>query len=207
MKRLVLSTLLLLSASTSTALAEAPSHLVKTGLGTTSKTDISKLDAQSIVSLAGNSAIEFLNDGELSEAEAQALIGFLDIQRVARFTLGRHARGLSDTKLERFQVAFENYASKQFQTHLSSFAGANLNIVDTVALKSTDAVVKTEIQTADGNVQKVNWRVLKRENQWNVVDVEALGFWFAIEQRAQFSAALEKSGGDIEALIATLADK
>ncbi|WP_018998052.1 MlaC/ttg2D family ABC transporter substrate-binding protein [Hirschia maritima] len=202
MKKLVLSTLLLLSAST--AWAEAPSQLIKTGLATTSQKDISKHDAKSVVSLAGNSAIEFLNDGNLSDSEAQALLGFLDIERVARFTLGRHGRALSAAEIERFTVAFENYASKQFQTHLSAFAGANLSIVDTVELKPTDTVVKTEIRTENGNIQKVNWRLLKRENQWNVVDVEALGFWFAIEQRAQFSATLDKSGGDITALIQTL---
>lgn len=205
MKRLLFSTLLLLSAPL--AAAETPSYLLKTGASSVSVKEIKSLDASGLVSLAGHSAIEFLNDGTLTRPEAEALLGFLDVERVSRFTLGRYARSLSEAEFARFEQAFKNYASNQFQSHLSGFAGGDLRIVETINRKVDDAVVKTEVRTADGKVQRVNWRVLKRDDTWNVVDVEALGFWFAIEQRAQFTATLDKSSGNIDALIDNLSSQ
>ncbi len=206
MKKLLLTTAFLLSVPVAAAEVSSP-YLVKAGVTNSVKEDVSNLDARGLVDLAGQSAIEFLNDGSISQQEAEALLVFLDIDRVARFTLGRHGRSLTDEQFGRFKVAFEKYAAQQFRSHLSGFEGADIKIVETVNRKPHDAVVKTEVKTADGDIQKVNWRVLKRQDQWNVVDVEALGFWFAIEQRAQFSSTLDQSNGDIEVLIETLENK
>ncbi len=205
MKRLLLSALILSVAPV--AQAEAPTYVVKTSANVTSQSPARPADASSVVDLAGHSAIKYLDDGLLSDTEAKALLGFLDVDRVAKFTLGRYGRGLTDQQFDAFRVAFDEYVTHQFQTHLSSFSGADLRIVETVKRRPNDAVVKTEIATQSGDVQKVNWRVIKRNNEWNVVDVEALGFWFAIEQRAQFTAQLDKSGGDIDALIAKISRK
>lgn len=205
MRKLLLSSLILLAAPF--ALAEAPAYIVKTSTNNSSKNVKNTADATAIVDLAGHSAIKYLDDGLLSDSEAEALLGFLDVDRVARFTLGRYGRGLSEQQFDAFRTSFDKYVTHQFQTHLSSFSGADLEIIETVKRKPNDAVVKTEIATQNGDVQKVNWRVIKRNNEWNVVDVEALGFWFAIEQRAQFTAQLDKSGGDIDALIAKISRK
>ena len=36
---------------------------------------------------------------------------------------------------------------------------------------------------------------------WHIVDIQAQDIWFAIEQRAQFGAILDRNNGDIDALI------
>ncbi len=207
MKKLILSSVLLLSAPLALAESQQAVMLKASAAAGTASSNVDRSEASQVVTEAGQSAIKYLSDGALSETEAKDLLGFLDVERVAKFTLGRYARSLDEADVARFTTAFENYASYQFQTHLADFKGADLKVIETINRKPDDAVVKTEIKTAKGEIQAVNWRLMKNENQWNVVDVEALGFWFAIEQRAQFAAILDKSGGDIDALITKISTK
>lgn len=195
MKNLVLPIVMIFTPTV--AAAEAPAYLVSyAGTNTTVPQD-----AESLVDLASSTAIQYLQDGNLSDSEAKDLLGFMDIERVARFTLGARGRSLTDAEFKAFRTAFEDYATGQFKTHLEGFSNANLRVVDSVARKPDDVVVKTELIMPDGEVQNVNWRVIQRDGNWAVVDVEAFGFWFAIEQREQFAATLDKNSGDIKALL------
>ncbi|MFC7291199.1 MlaC/ttg2D family ABC transporter substrate-binding protein [Hirschia litorea] len=207
MKKLILSSVLLLSAPLAVAESQQATMLKASAAAGAASANVDRSDASQVVTEAGQSAIKYLSDGALSESEAQDLLGFLDVERVAKFTLGRYGRTLDEADITRFTAAFEKYASHQFQTHLADFKGADLKVIETINRKPDDAVVKTEIKTATGEIQAVNWRLMKNDSQWNVVDVEALGFWFAIEQRAQFTAVLDKTGGDVDALIAKISAK
>jgi phospholipid transport system substrate-binding protein len=64
--------------------------------------------------------------------------------------------------------------------------------------------VETRIVPKDGEAMTVRWRVMQRENEWRVVDVEVLGLWLAIEQRAQIAAILDKPRATIDDAIAAL---
>jgi len=163
--------------------------------------------AEGVVRSASLSVSEFLEDGEVSEIEARQLIAFLDTKRVSKFALGRYGRLVSKEKLSAFQTAFEEYAVNQFRTHLSSFIGANFRVVEKIERRPTDVVIRTELQFSDEKPEMVNWRLMKRDDAWSIVDIEAFGFWFAIEQRAQFLATLDRNSGDIDHLIETLRAK
>ena len=43
----------------------------------------------------------------------------------------------------------------------------------------------------------MRWRVLLRDGEWRLVDVEVHGLWLAIEQRAQIVTLLDKRGVSI----------
>ncbi len=161
-------------------------------------------DARTVVNNASLQAINHLQDGALSEIEARELLEFLDVDAVARFTLGRYGRGMDQDQFDRFKSAFEMYAVEQLQTHLAGFSGADVQIVDAIERRPGDYVVKTEVRNPTNGVQKMNWRVIERNGRLKVVDVEAMGFWFAIEQREQFASTLDRNGGNVDGLIEKL---
>ncbi len=50
----------------------------------------------------------------------------------------------------------------------------------------------------------MRWRVLRRDGDWRLVDVEVHGMWLAIEQRAQIAAILDRPRATIDDAIAAL---
>lgn len=146
-------------------------------------------------------AIGYLDDGTLDPGETHALLRSVDVEAVARFALGRHVHRLDDAQRMAYRAAFEDYLARQMRRHLDGIAGGEVAVTGEVPRSDTDVIVETEITTPDGTVQPVTWRMNRADGGWAVVDVQVNDLWLAIEQRAQFDAELDRSGGDIDALI------
>lgn len=134
----------------------------------------------------------------------QAFSDSIDVPAVARFSLGKHARRVSDEDLERFTEAFHGYVAKTFEKHRADFTNSQVEVIGSVDRSPTDSIVETRVMPADGEVMTVRWRVMERDGAWRVVDVEVLGLWLAIEQRAQIGALLDNPGTTIDDAIAAL---
>lgn len=132
---------------------------------------------------------------------ADAVLNNLDVQAIARFTLGRHGKTLSDQDKARYVTAFESFLHRQISNNADQFVGVELTVTKTLARNDHDAVVTTVVDRA-GDRQTLRWRVIERGGKWSVVDLEFAGIWLAIEQRAQVSAILDRPGANIETLIA-----
>lgn len=129
----------------------------------------------------------------------------IDVPAVARFTLGKHARRISDADSERFTAAFESFLAATFNEHRESFANAKVVVVGSVDRSPTDSIVETRVTPPDSREHMtVRWRVMKRAGEWRVVDVEVLGLWLAIEQRAQIAAIMDRPRATIDDVIAAL---
>lgn len=132
---------------------------------------------------------------------ADAVVDHLDVDAIARFTLGRHGKSLDANTKARFAEAFEAYLRRQVVANVDQITGADVKITKTLARNSRDAVVTTVIDRA-GDTVTLRWRVIERGGKWAVVDLEFAGIWLAIEQRAQVTALLDRPGADIESVIA-----
>lgn len=128
----------------------------------------------------------------------------IDVPSVARFTLGKHAKRISDEEHTRFAAAFDNFLASTFEDHRADFANAKVEVVGSVDRSPTDSIVETKVSPKNGEAMTVRWRVMERDNEWRVVDVEVLGLWLAIEQRAQIAAILDKPRATIDDAIAAL---
>jgi phospholipid transport system substrate-binding protein len=128
----------------------------------------------------------------------------IDVPSVARFTLGKHAKRISDEDHQRFAAAFETFLSSTFDEHRREFANAKVEVVGSIDRSPTDSIVETRVTPNSGEGMTVRWRVLERGGQWRVVDVEVLGLWLAIEQRAQIAAIMDKPRATIDDVIAAL---
>lgn len=135
------------------------------------------------------------------EQLADAVLKNLDIPAIASFTLGRHAKQMDAATKQRFTGAFEAYLREQITANSEQFKGADLSVVATNERNARDAIVTTSLDHGGRHVM-VRWRVIKRREQWSVVDVQFAGVWLAIEQRAQIAAMLDRPGADIDDVIA-----
>lgn len=160
-------------------------------------------EAASTVSEAADRTMAALEDADISDSEAEQLLALVDVDRVAQFSLGNHWQDISADQQERFTSAFRVYAKRQLQQHLSGLTNATVEVTDVVPRGDEDAVVVTQARTEDEAPQTISWRVIKNDS-WSIVDIEVQDVWFAIEQRAQFDAMLDKNNGDVEKLIAEL---
>lgn len=134
----------------------------------------------------------------------QAFSDAIDIPAVARFSLGKHARRVSEQDLERFTDAFHGYVARTFEKHSDDFANAQVEVLRSVDRSETDTIVETRVTPTDGEVMNVRWRVVWRDGVWRVVDVEVLGLWLAIEQCARTAALLDDPRSTIDDAIAAL---
>lgn len=158
-----------------------------------------------IVNKLSQDASAFLADGRLSDREAAALLERVDVVGMARFALGAEVRRANPEELEVFLSAFEDYLVVQMQNYLSDLYGAEVQIVRSVSRRVDDAIVETRLQHPSGAGEPISWRLRKsRDGVWRVVDIQAQGLWFAIEQRAQFQAQLDANGGRLDQLVASL---
>tara|TARA_B100000678_G_scaffold256316_1_gene234551 strand:+ start:3138 stop:3695 length:558 start_codon:yes stop_codon:yes gene_type:complete len=156
-------------------------------------------DAKGVVEMANQQMIEFMADGTLDTNEANQLLDFVAVDEVGRFALGANARRASEEDLAAYQDAFEDYLVEQLQMHLGDLQGVEFQITGSVERAEDDVVIETEA-VGNSEYSDINWRVKKIDGQWKVIDVEAMGLWLAIEQRAQFDAKLGANGNDVGAL-------
>ncbi len=128
----------------------------------------------------------------------------VDVPTVARFTLGKHARRVTETERTRFAEAFENFLLETFDEHRTKFVDAEVEVIGSKDRSPTDSIVETRISPKGEEPFTVRWRVIQRDGEWRVVDVEVLGLWLAIEQRAQIAAILDRPRATIDDAISAL---
>ncbi len=137
-------------------------------------------------------------------ANPEPVLAAIDFDAVARFTLGRHGRTLADNDLATFQTALREQISQTYRSQLGKYPDAQLRVLGSTDRNERDSIVRTELARVGKRPVDVNWRVMKRNGEWRVVDVQFSGVWLAIEQRAQFAAILDRPGADISTVISAL---
>jgi phospholipid transport system substrate-binding protein len=134
----------------------------------------------------------------------EAFTRSIDIAAVARFALGKHARRVSADEQARFTEALSVFLSDTFRDNADKFQEAEIVVLGSTDRSATDSIVVTRVTPKGEDPMTVRWRVIERNGEWRVVDVEVLGLWLAIEQRAQISAILDRPRATIDDAIAAL---
>ena len=128
----------------------------------------------------------------------------IDVPSVARFTLGKYVRRVSDAEQAKFTAAFEAFLKHTFEDHQAKFTDADIKVIGSTDRNDRDSIVETEVKRRGEPPMTVRWRVVERDGAWGVVDVQVGGLWLAIEQRAQIAAILGRPRATIDDAIAAL---
>ncbi len=138
------------------------------------------------------------------EKGRETLRDSMDLDSVANFTLGKYARRVSDADRARFAEAFETYLLGSFEDQRDKFHDAEITVIGSKDRTPKDSIVETRVARPGEDPQTVRWRVIEKNGEWRVVDVEVLGLWLAIEQRAQIAAIMDRPRATIDDAIKAL---
>ncbi|MEL7040765.1 MAG: ABC transporter substrate-binding protein [Pseudomonadota bacterium] len=157
-----------------------------------------------------NDVLAALNAPGLTPAERRAqfqsyMDEFTNLDAVAKFVIGKYSRQFSDADMEAYLSSFRAYALAVYEFYFNEYRGRDVTVTGSIDRNANDSVVDTEIVRSDGRELAVRWRVLKRGDRFQVVDVALMDsgnqIWLAIEQRAQFLSILDRNNGSVDALI------
>jgi ABC-type transporter MlaC component len=174
-------------------------------------------DAEQYVQSNATAALQTLGDSSLSATQRRQtfdrlMAQFADMPRIATFVLGRYSAQLrADPALRaEWQGAFQDYAVAVYEDQLQRFSGAALQVTgSTERIAGRDVIVQSQLTPSNGEAPAiVQWRLLRSGDVWKVVDVSLVfdgnQIWLAQQQQRDFLAALDRSSGDIRALIADI---
>lgn len=155
-------------------------------------------------------------DQAARDAGVEALVDkYVDIERVARFTLGQYARQATPEQMAVYTPLFRKYATSVYSSTLDEYTGEKLAVEDSIDRTERDFIVNSKVVGAKPGSQYadlvVHWRVYRaQDGKQSVVDAGASGVWLAIEQQSTFKSVIANNGGGaagIDALIADLKAK
>jgi phospholipid transport system substrate-binding protein len=130
---------------------------------------------------------------------------YADARKTALFTLGNYRRGASDTDLEAFVRAFQDYATAVYESRLDRYKGQTLKVVGSIDNKPGDVTVNMVVVDPDAPSQlRVAFRLHGNNANYRFIDIQVEGIWLSIDQREQFAAFLAKNNGSIPRLTAHL---
>jgi phospholipid transport system substrate-binding protein len=175
----------------------------------------SQSPAEAFVQQGADGALRILRDGALNDVQRndgmQSLMSsFLDLKRMALFTLGSAARTASASDTAAFVSAYRDFALANYTTELSAYMGESLQITGSSERAAGDFIVNAEVIDPNHKAETptpVSFRVLDEgAGKYALVDASVAGVWFTLAQRDDFSGFLGQNGGDITKLAAHLKD-
>jgi phospholipid transport system substrate-binding protein len=161
--------------------------------------------------IGGNiqAGFDILNDQGASAAQrrerfAAFLLGLTDVKRVALFLLGRYAANVSQSDLDAYVAAYQDYVLAAYQSYFARYAGQSLHVMSSRERAPGDFVVTTNLVGTGTAPMEVDFRVRTDGAKPVLVDLGIAGVWLALAQRDEFLAVMAQNNGDIKALTAHL---
>ena len=168
--------------------------------------------SESFVKENATRVLQALDEPGLTQQErSEKFSGFMDefsnLDGISRFVLGKYGRRFNADELARYRDIYRTYSLVNYESQFDEYRGAQISITGSVDTER-DSIVRSEVRKDDGEALDVSWRVRKRGDAFQVIDVglnlDGNLLWLAVEQRAQFLDLLDRNDGSADALIAKL---
>ena len=171
-------------------------------------------EAGTFVQALGDQAIAIITDAGLSAGDREKrfhemFVSSFDVPAIARFVLGRYWRTASDPQKDEFLKLFEDMIVKTYNNRFKDYKGEQFVITGTRG-DGDSAMVSTNVvsaQVRNGQAVKVDWRVLKPQGKLKIVDVVIEGVSMSLTQQQEFGSVIQRNGGQIDGLLATMRER
>lgn len=167
-------------------------------------------NAQAFVQTLGEDALDVLRQDGLTYEQAVSAFGALfqrsfDIPLVARFALGRYARGAQPDKVDRYVDLFEQVMVRTYTRRFNEYGGQTFQSLSVRPEGSRDLLVSSQFIRVQGPPVNVGWRLRPQEDgSFRVLDVVIENVSMALTQRNEYSAIIQRNGGQLDGLIEAL---
>jgi len=170
-------------------------------------------DAGSFVTTLAQDAIDHLAAPNLSEGERDTRFrklfsdGF-DVPLIARFVLGRYWRQATEAERAEYLRLFDELVVQTYARRFNEFNTARLRLLSVSRPnEDNDVIVAVEGSVASKPPVRLDVRVRRGSSAYKVIDVSIEGVSMAVTQRDEFSSVIQRGGGKVEALLASLRGK
>lgn len=130
-----------------------------------------------------------------------------DLQSIGRFVLGRYWRMASPGEQQEFHKLFTDYITMVYSNRLSEYAGAQLRVTGARPEADGALVISELTNPKGGQPVKIEWRMTRFDDTYKVSDVIIDGVSMAATQRSEFASVIQRHGGTVEGLLASLREK
>ena len=183
-KYIISFTLILIFAS-NYAFAQKPSDLIKEVVD----------EASRILSSSDPVEAKIINLNDLAENN-------VDINRIAKYTLGKHRKTISDEEINKYFKLYKKYFLKNFSSRLIDYTNPEIIIVDENVINENFTIVNTILEATSKNPElKISWRVItKNPSKPLILDLLIEGLSLAKAQKEEFNSIIKNNDGEIIAL-------
>ena len=120
-----------------------------------------------------------------------------DLEFMASKSVGRHWKRLSDEDKQRWVSIFSQFTTANYAGRFTGYTGEEFVTVETEDAPRGTQVVLTKIVVPSEDDVQLNYRMIKRDGSWKVIDVFLNGTVSELAlRRSEYSAALKSSGFD-----------
>ena len=170
--------------------------------------------ARAVIEKGRDEMLAALRNPELSKAEkgkrvADVCAGRIDFETLAKLALGPVWKEITPEQQREFMKEFRQHALSVCSGSTERYGGEDVTVIGDKAEARGDHTVNTKItRIKEGtlrDVAKVDFRLRKNQEKWEVIDVLIHGISMAGSFRAQFTAIM-KDGG-FEKLMQLLREK
>ena len=159
-----------------------------------------------VISFA-DSAISILSSDSLSDAErtssfTELVMSSIDLNLISKFVLSKAWKNASDEQKEEYLIAFKDYFVSSYANKLDQYTGEKVDVVGSQQAGKY-VIVESNIIREGTDTLKINlkWRLLNKDNQIKIIDLNIEGISLVIAQREEFQSFLANNNYDLDKLI------
>ena len=159
-----------------------------------------------VISFA-DSAISILSSDSLSDAErtssfTELVMSSIDLNLISKFVLSKAWKNASDEQKEEYLIAFKDYFVNSYANKLDQYTGEKVDVIGSQEAGKY-VIVESNIIREGTDTLKINlkWRLLNKDNQIKIIDLNIEGISLVIAQREEFQSFLANNDYDLDKLI------
>ncbi len=141
--------------------------------------------------------------GPLAQKEQQLLPLIdqnVDVDAIARFTLGRFVKEATPQQLAEFTQLFHRVLVENITSKIGQYRGVSFQMLNSSA-RGGDTMVGTVVQRPNNAPNNVQWVVSTASGAPKIIDVVAEGTSLRLTQRSDYASFLARNGNSVDALI------
>jgi phospholipid transport system substrate-binding protein len=123
----------------------------------------------------------------------------MDLDRIARLTLGRYWKSAAEPERREFAMLFKASVLASYSRRFDAYADRRLRVAGATPASGGDIMVESWLEGGASPV-RLDWRLEPAGQGWRVLDIVVEGVSLLLTYRNEFAAVIEK-GGSVAALL------
>ena len=183
------------------ALAAAPSAQAQASADAL----VRQISVDVINTAKADKAIQAGDGNRISALVDAKVMPHVNFETMTRSAVGPLWRGATPEQRGKLQVEFKTLLVRVYSGALTQLKEQTVEVTKTQPVPGgTQVVVQTEVR-GKGEPIKLDYRLDKAADAWQIIDVNVAGIWLVQSYRSQFAQELTKGG--VDGLIAALVER